>query len=258
MACVVALGCQRFSSPDSEVGRAQLPGGSEAVPKGADSCPHDRQRERARLALALQAEGIKEARVLDAFRRVPRHWFVPRAIRDEAYEDRPLPIGHDQTISQPYIVAAMTEAAAPGPRDKCLEIGTGSGYQAAILAELCKHTYSIEYLPEVARFGAQNLRRCGYGPDRVSLRVGDGFKGWPAAAPFDVVLVTAAPEAVPAPLLDQLAVGGRLVVPVGRQRDVQTLELWTRLGPGSGQAAFRRLWLMDVRFVPMLGEAAPR
>jgi protein-L-isoaspartate(D-aspartate) O-methyltransferase len=207
--------------------------------------------------LAIEAEGIKDRRVLDAFRRVPRHWFVPRAIRDEAYEDRPLSIGNGQTISQPYIVAAMTAAVAPTARDKCLEIGTGSGYQAAILAELCGHTYSIEYLPAVARFGADNLRRCGYGPDRVSLRVGDGFKGWPEAAPFEVVLVTAAPETVPAPLLDQLAVGGRLIVPVGRQGGPQTLELWTRTGPGSGQAAFRRQWLMDVRFVPMLGEAAP-
>jgi protein-L-isoaspartate(D-aspartate) O-methyltransferase len=247
-----ALGCQpshmEFASAPSPLESARAP-----------VCPRDRQGEREHLVReTIRGEGITDRRILAALERVPRHWFVPESVRSEAYEDRPLSIGSGQTISQPYILAAMTAAASPQPSDKCLEIGTGSGYQAAVLAELCGHTFSIEYLPAVARFGAENLRRCGYGPDRVSLTVGDGYRGWPAAGPFDVVLVTAAPEAVPRPLFDQLAVGGRLVVPVGPQRQGQTLELWTRLAPGSGPEALRRQELLDVRFVPMLGEAESR
>ncbi|MFC1642861.1 protein-L-isoaspartate(D-aspartate) O-methyltransferase [Myxococcota bacterium] len=219
-------------------------------------CPLDRSEERAQLVReTIEKEGIRDLRVLGALQRVPRHWFVPNEVRGQAYRDRPLPIGHGQTISQPFIVAAMTAAVAPKPTDKCLEVGTGSGYQAAVLAELCAHTYSIEYLPEVAKLGAANLRRCGYGPNRISLRVGDGYQGWSDQAPFEVVVVTAAPERVPEPLLDQLAVAGRLVIPVGRQRLAQELELWTRLGPGKGKQALRRQHLLDVVFVPMLGQA---
>jgi protein-L-isoaspartate(D-aspartate) O-methyltransferase len=181
---------------------------------------------------------------------VPRHRFVPSEHQDRAYADHPLSIGHGQTISQPYIVAFMTQAARPGAGDRCLEIGTGSGYQAAVLAELCDRTYSIEVLAEVARSGERNLRDLGYGPDRVWLRVGNGYGGWPQAAPFQVILVTAAPEQVPGPLLDQLAVGGRLVVPVGPEDGDQELERWTRIGPGSGRAAFRVERLLPVRFVP--------
>jgi protein-L-isoaspartate(D-aspartate) O-methyltransferase len=149
----------------------------------------------------------------------------------------------------------MTAAAAPAPGDRCLEIGTGSGYQAAILAELCGHTYSVEYLPDVARFGEENVRACGYGPDRVELRVGDGYGGWPEAAPFDVILVTAAPETAPTPLLEQLRVGGRLVVPVGAQHGVQVLELHKRIRAGKDAGAFFRERLLAVRFVPLLGGA---
>jgi protein-L-isoaspartate(D-aspartate) O-methyltransferase len=204
----------------------------------------------------LKDRDINDPRVLAAMRKVPRHRFVPESSQGDGYADRPLPIGNGQTISQPYIVAFMTQAAMPKPHDRCLEIGTGSGYQAAILAELCERTYSIEYLAEVARFGEQNLRALGYASPRVMLRVGDGYQGWPEAAPFDVVLVTAAPDHVPRPLLDQLAIGGRLVIPVGPDSANQELERWTRVRAGGGDEAFRREHLMGVRFVPFLGERA--
>jgi protein-L-isoaspartate(D-aspartate) O-methyltransferase len=201
----------------------------------------------------MEERGIEDERVLAAMRRVPRHRFVPIVSIGEAYADRPLPIGGGQTISQPYIVAFMTQAAEVRPGNRCLEIGTGSGYQAAVLAEVCAATYSIEYLPEVARYGAANLRATGYGPDRVVLRVGDGYQGWPEAAPFDVILVTAAPDHVPRALLEQLAPGGRLVIPVGPSGD-QDLERWTRVRAGTDTDAFRRERLLGVRFVPFLGD----
>ncbi|MCC6216814.1 MAG: protein-L-isoaspartate(D-aspartate) O-methyltransferase [Polyangiaceae bacterium] len=201
----------------------------------------------------FRARGVDDERVLAAMGRVPRHLFVPAALETDAYADRPLPIGGGQTISQPYIVALMTEAARPGPRDRCLDVGTGSGYQAAVLAELCGETFSVELLPAIAAFGAENLRRAGPPGDTVRLRVGDGWAGWPEAAPFDVIVVTAAPERVPPPLLEQLAIGGRLIVPVGRQDSVQVLERWTRLAPGA--AGLRREELTDVRFVPLVSDA---
>jgi protein-L-isoaspartate(D-aspartate) O-methyltransferase len=228
--------------------------GSAASPPAAFG---ERTRDRERMVRDdIAGRDVRDQRVLAAMRKVPRHAFVPEASRDLAYADRPLPIGHGQTISQPYIVAFMSEAAAPRPTDRCLEIGTGSGYQAAVLAELCRKTHSIEYLPEVARRGESNLRALGYGPDRVELRTGDGYRGWPEAAPFDVVLVTAAPERVPRPLLEQLAMGGRLVIPVGSTGGAQELERWTRTGAGQAADAFERKRLMSVRFVPFLGEGA--
>lgn len=232
------------------------------APSAAHSSPHaafgERSDEREALVRALAAEGVKDEAVLRAMRTVPRHAFVEGEWASEAYANRPLPIPGNQTISQPYVVAFMTEVARPAASSRCLEIGTGSGYQAAVLAELCGRTYSIEYLPEVARFGERNLRTLGYGPDRVSLRVGDGYAGWKEAAPFDVVLVTAAPERVPQPLLDQLAVGGRLVIPVGPTGGVQSLELWTRVREGGGEGAFRTEKLLPVRFVPFAGEGTVR
>jgi protein-L-isoaspartate(D-aspartate) O-methyltransferase len=215
----------------------------------------DRAAERRELFDAVAGDHpFLSARVLAALKRVPRHEFVPEAFRSDAYSDRPLPIGHGQTISQPAVVATMTEHASPRASDRCLEIGTGSGYQAAVLAELCAKVYSIEYLEPLARFAEQNLRRSGYGPARVELRTGDGYRGWPEAAPFQVIVVTAAPERVPEPLKEQLAVGGRLVIPVGAQDDVQRLELWERKRPGRERAAFEVKELMGVRFVPFLGE----
>jgi len=208
-----------------------------------------------RLRHALVKEAIEPDpqitdRVLEVMRKVPRHLFVPAALQGLAYDDRPLPIGSGQTISQPYIVALMTHAVDIQPTDRCLEIGTGSGYQAAILAELCREVYSIEYLPDVADTGRKNLARAGY-QKTVQLRVGDGYLGWPEKAPFDAILVTAAPEVVPKPLLDQLAQGGVLVIPVGANAQLQQLERYTRFGPGP--TAFKRDSLASVRFVPFLG-----
>jgi protein-L-isoaspartate(D-aspartate) O-methyltransferase len=233
-------------------------GGDGQMPRDKSAHPgfNERVDERNGLVGVLQEDGIVDPRVLAAMRRVPRHWFVPEGYRGEAYANRPLPIGHGQTISQPYIVAAMTEAVLPRPGERCLEIGTGSGYQAAVLAELCDRVFSIEYLPEVARFGEENLRRLGYGPERVALRVGDGYRGWPEHAPFDVIVVTAAPERIPRPLLEQLAVGGRLIIPVGPEQGAQELEIVRRVKPGMSDDAFERRTLMGVRFVPFLGDGA--
>lgn len=229
-------------------------GGAGSLPRSArPSAFFERTAERNALADTVERSGVHDPAVLTAIRTVPRHEFVLPVFRVMAYEDRPLPILGGQTISQPSMVALMTEAAKPTPSSNCLEIGTGSGYQAAVLGEICRKTYSIEYLPDVARFGEEHLRRMGYGPDRVALRVGDGYAGWPEAAPFDVIVVTAAPEHVPEPLLAELAVGGRLVIPVGEKTGVHTLELWTRTAAGEGDAAFRHEAIATTRFVPFLG-----
>ncbi len=221
-----------------------------------EACFAERRDERERLVReTMEASDITDARVLAAMRRVPRHRFVPEALRDAAYEDHPLPIGWGQTISQPYVVAAMSQAVAPRPGDRCLEVGTGSGYQAAVLAELCAAVWSLEYVPELAAFGAANLRALGYA---VHLRTGDGYQGWPEAAPFDVIVVTAAPDHVPENLLAQLAPGGRMVIPVGPSGATQRLELWTRRAPGVGAEAFSRVVLGAVVFVPFVGEAQRR
>jgi protein-L-isoaspartate(D-aspartate) O-methyltransferase len=193
----------------------------------------------------IEARGVTDGRVLAAMRKVPRHDFVPARMVGEAYLDRPLPIGHGQTISQPYIVALMSEAAAVKPDAKVLEVGTGSGYQAAILAELTKDVYTIEIVEPLARQAEATLRRLGY--DRVHVRHGDGYRGWPEVAPFDAIVVTAAPDRVPAPLREQLAAGGRLVIPVGR--GIQWLEVHRRTEKG-----FEVERIAPVRFVPMTGE----
>jgi protein-L-isoaspartate(D-aspartate) O-methyltransferase len=181
-------------------------------------------------------------------RRVERHRFVPAAARDAAYGDQPLPIGHGQTISQPYIVALMTELARVGPGARVLEVGTGSGYQAAVLSLLAKEVYSIEIVAPLAAEAGLRLAALGYA--NVEVRAGDGYRGWPDRAPFDAILVTAAPPEIPRPLLDQLAVGGRLVAPVGAEWGVQELVVVERTPAG-----LKRRAVAPVRFVPMTGEA---
>ncbi len=206
-----------------------------------------RERERM-LVEQIEVRGVADPRVLAAVRAVPRHEFVPPSVRDSAYEDRPLAIGHDQTISQPYVVAVMTEFAGLGDGARVLEVGTGSGYQAAVLAELGAEVYTIEIVEELAASAAAALERAGYGSVRV--RHGDGHRGWPEAAPFDAILVTAAAASVPPALLDQLAVGGRLVMPVGDS--FQHLEVHTRTPTG-----IRAERVLAVRFVPLRGRSSP-
>ena len=183
---------------------------------------------------------------------MPRHEFVPAAGRDDAYLDSPLPIGYGQTISQPYIVALMTELARPSPTDRVLEVGTGSGYQAAVISRLVARVFSVELVEPLAESAASVLRRLGYA--NVTVRSGDGYLGWPDEAPFDVILVTAAPEAVPAALVAQLKPGGRLVVPVGPVHDVQDLQVIEK--DAAGRVSTRSV--IPVRFVPMVKKRAGR
>jgi protein-L-isoaspartate(D-aspartate) O-methyltransferase len=190
---------------------------------------------------------VTDERVLAAMQRVPRYRFVPAAQRDYAYADMPLPIGFDQTISQPYIVALMSQLAEVEPGMKVLEIGTGSGYQAAVLAELGAQVWTIEIVEPLGLRAAKTLGELGY--DSVHVRIGDGWAGWPEAAPFDRVLVTAAPDQVPRALVEQLAPGGRLVIPVGPQDRGQEL-LVVSLGEAGEQRVER---VVPVRFVPMTG-----
>lgn len=193
----------------------------------------------------LAARGIRDPGVLDAMRRVPRHLFVPPSQRRLAYTDGPLPIGEGQTISQPYIVALMTELARPGPDDRVLEVGTGSGYQAAVLAELVEHVYTVELEESLARSAEKVLRELNF--DNVTVRAGDGYTGWPEHAPFDIIMVTAAPDHVPAPLIEQLAPGGRMVVPVGPTGAVQELRLIEKRADGSLETTD----VSGVMFVPL-------
>ncbi|HSA87544.1 MAG TPA: protein-L-isoaspartate(D-aspartate) O-methyltransferase [Nitrospira sp.] len=214
--------------------------------KGSDSQPMDQDRaiERQRMvAQYIIPSGVKDPDVIATMRRVPRHRFVPARYSIFAYIDGPLPIGHSQTISQPSLVASMTEAVTLKKTDKVLEIGTGSGYQAAILAELADKVFTIEIVEPLARQATQTLAELGY--KNVQVRTGDGYQGWPEEAPFDAIIVTAAPDHVPQPLLDQLAVGGRLILPVGR--DIQTLDLYRRTADG-----YQRKTLTLVRFVPLV------
>jgi len=195
----------------------------------------------------IEARGVKDPAVLGAMRRVPRHRFVPGLYAGQAYWDGPLPIGHGQMVSQPYIVAFMTEALRLHSDDKLLEIGTGSGYQTAILAELARDVFSIEIVEPLAAQAAEKLKGLGYG--NVQVRAGDGYQGWPEHSPYDAIIVTAAPDHIPQPLLDQLARGGRLILPLGKKHS-QSLVLIRRTHSG-----FEQTTLLPVAFVPMTGAA---
>lgn len=196
----------------------------------------------------IAGRDIRDARVLEAMRKVPRHEFVPEAMRAGAYDDSPLPIGYDQTISQPYIVAYMSEALQLDRSHRVLEIGTGSGYQAAILGELAREVFTIEIVEPLATRSRHTLARLGY--TNVHVRAGNGYLGWPEEAPFDRVMVTAAPDAVPPALVEQLKIGGLMAIPVGV--GVQELRILRRTAGG-----LETLRTLPVRFVPMTGKPKP-
>ena len=237
LATAVALAtgvCQ--SRPDQ---RQQAPPPQQTPAATADA-------ERARMVeTQVRARGIVDERVLNAMRQVPRHEFVPDDQRRFAYQDTPLPIGHDQTISQPYIVGYMTEALSPATSDRVLEIGTGSGYQAAVLSPLVKEIFTIEIVEALATRARTTLEALGY--KNVHVRHGNGYLGWPEAAPFDKIIVTAAPEEMPQALVDQLAIGGVLIAPVGRGFQVLTIVRKTEKGIVTRET-------LPVRFVPMVGK----
>jgi protein-L-isoaspartate(D-aspartate) O-methyltransferase len=217
---------------------------------GLDAEPQkDRGTERrAMVEEQIAARGITDPRLLEALRTVPRHRFVPAAVQREAYADGPLPIGEGQTISQPFVVAAMTDALHLQPADRVYELGTGSGYQAAIASRLCAHVYTVEIQAALAARAASILAELGY--TNVSVRAGDGFRGWPDAAPFDAMLITAAVAELPHELLAQLKPGGRAVLPVGPLLGVQDLLLVEKSLDGS--TVTRKLF--PVRFVPSTGK----
>jgi len=209
--------------------------------------PDDLVQARQRMVeTQLLPRGIHDPQVIEAFRQVPRHWFVPLEYQQWAYADSPQPIGHEQTISQPYIVALMSEALALTGAERVLEVGTGSGYQAAILARLAAEVHTIEIVPELAERARQTLAELGL--ENVHVHSGDGSTGWPAAAPYDAILVAAAAPQVPQPLLEQLTEGGRLVLPVGA-RGFQQLELWRRVRDG-----FEHEAILPVAFVLLRGQ----
>lgn len=214
--------------------------------------PRSAERLKERKAMVdrqIKARGVRDSRVLDAMIQVPRHWFIPDEFSALAYRDRPLPIGEDQTISQPYMVAFMTEALKLDKDARVLEIGTGSGYQAAVLSELTPHVFTIEIVEPLARRAIAAFKRYGY--QTIKTKVGDGYEGWPRYAPFDAVIVTCAPDHIPPKLIEQLKPGGRLCIPVGDAVAVQKLVVVTKTKDGELSTEAK----MPVRFVPMTGEA---
>lgn len=241
VAMVMAAGCP--------TGGREPSAGTEVVVEPGDAASDARRTTEAREAMVtdqIESRGVSDPRVLSAMRAVPRHVFLPEHARHAAYDDHPVPIGHDQTISQPFIVAYMSELAQVKEGDRVLEIGTGSGYQAAILEEMGARVFSIEIVEPLAKSAADLLRELGH--DGVTVRHGDGYAGWPEEAPFDAIVLTAAPPEIPDPLLEQLAPGGRLVAPVGRH--YQELVVITA-GP-DGLVGEK---VLPVRFVPMTGRA---
>jgi protein-L-isoaspartate(D-aspartate) O-methyltransferase len=237
-ACVVLAACSPPTPPS---------------PMGSPDASDDDARAAEREALVDSFVGqpgslVTDARVVEAMRATPRHRFVPQERQSEAYRDHPLPIGHGQTISQPSLVAYMTQVLEPGPGDRVLEIGTGSGYQAAVLSPLVAEVFTIEIVEPLAARAAAALAELGY--ENVKVRAGDGHLGWPEAAPFDAIIVTCAPDAVPPALVEQLREGGRMVVPVGPQNAVQELYLLEKR-----EGKVERRAILPVRFVPMTGGA---
>lgn len=216
-------------------------------PGGHDQPSQGFTQQRQALVDLLKAEGITNTDVLKAMLKVPRHEFVPESHRHYSYQNRPLPIGHNQTISQPFIVGYMTQAASIAPHEKVLEIGTGSGYQAAVLGELAGQVYTIEIIPELAEGAKAVLGKLGY--KNVHVKTGNGYEGWPEHAPFDAIVVTAAPDEVPQKLVDQLALRGKMVIPVGSR--FQEMVIITR--DESGVVERRTI---PVQFVPMTGKPA--
>lgn len=232
---VSTLGISSCNGPAADARKVTAP------PAGDDA-----ERRARMVETQIVARGVRDPRVLAAMRKVPRHLFVEPAQRAQAYEDHPLPIPGNQTISQPYIVAIMTELLDLQPGERVLEIGTGSGYQSAVLAQLAQDVYTIEIVPELARSAAARLKELRY--DNVTVREGDGYRGWPERAPFDGIIVTAAPERIPQPLLDQLAPGGVMVIPVGGF--FQELKVFRK----SADGRVTEKDVLPVRFVPMTGE----
>lgn len=236
---MTALGMLSFASSGCAQEKVKADGEGEAE---AIQLEYDRQNDQ--LVADLRSKGIANETVLKALRETPRHLFVPESIRDSSYEDNALPIGLKQTISQPYVVAYMTEVLQLAPEDRVLEVGTGSGYQAAILSKLVKKVYSIEILEPLAK--RARLALDALSVDNVVIRVGDGYKGWPDQAPFDAIIVTAAPNEIPQALVNQLKDGGKMILPVGKG-DLQWLVLITR---ENGRTKEKQL--IPVRFVPMV------
>lgn len=223
-----------------------------AQTSGEDDRDERHDERRVMVERQIQARGVRDPVVLAAMREVPRHWFMPGAEAEAAYADAARPIAGGQTISQPYIVALMTEALHLRPDSKVLEVGTGSGYQAAVLATITPHVYTIEIVPELAASARAVLAARGF--SSVVVREGDGYRGWPEQAPFDAIIVTAAPDHVPPALIEQLAPGGRLCLPVGRQHFDQELVVITKQADGTTTQES----LKPVRFVPMTGEVERR
>ena len=260
-AAVLVLVAVAPSLTQQPVGRSQDQGGqpkkaadsrpsSELVVRYRDEPSESTEARRRMIERDLAGRDVTDEVVLQAMGKVPRHQFVPAELRGSAYADHPLPIGHEQTISQPYIVALMTELAGARKGMRALDIGTGSGYQAAVLGEICKEVYSIEIVEPLAKEAKKRLADLGY--KNITVRQGDGYQGWPDKAPFDVIIVAAAPDHVPQPLVDQLAPGGKLVIPVGDW--YQELLVIERDKDGK----IHRDRGIGVRFVPMTGEAQKR
>ena len=203
---------------------------------------YEKQRE-LMVRLQLETRDISNNKVLEAMGQVPRHLFIPAEFRELSYNDHPVQIGEGQTISQPYMVAYMTQAIKPKKKDKVLEVGTGSGYQAAILGEIVDQVYTIEIVEPLGNQAKNRLNSLGY--DNISVRIGDGYHGWPEEAPFDAIIVTAGAEEIPRPLIDQLAEGGKMVIPVGPHDGIRYLTLLTKK-----RGKIKKRTLMPVRFVP--------